>query len=285
MINQKIRMLAAIMFTDMVGYTALMQEKAYPKAKEYALKAMELDDSLSESHFSLGLVQIFYDWDWNRAYHSFQKALKINPGSADVHYTYSIYLIACGRLREALAEIEKAHTMDPLSLPINHFLGITHYYLRMYDEAIDQLKKTLELDPNFRPSLYGLGWVYLAKGEFVQAIKIFKEVHRLSGIELKSIAPLGYAYAKFGMIEKAKECVQELIDKKNPDTKGSLNFELAFLYAGLKDNDKVFYYLDQAYDERAGGMIFLNVNPEWAQLKSDPRFTELIKKIGLDKGR
>jgi adenylate cyclase len=260
----------------------LSPKEAYPKAKEYALKAMELDDSLSESHFSIGLVQMFYDWDWDGAYNSFHKALKINPGSADVHYTYSIYLTARGRLREALTEIEKAHTMDPLSLPINHFLAINHYYLRMYDEAIVQYKKNLELDPNFSISVFGLGWAYLAKKEYVQAIKIFKEFQKQANRDIKSTASLGYTYAKFGMTEKAVECLRELTNKKNLDTKGSLNFELALLYAGLKDYDKVFYYLDQAYDERAGGMIFLNVHPEWAQLKSDSRFTELIKRIGLD---
>jgi TolB-like protein/Tfp pilus assembly protein PilF len=254
---------------------------ALPKAKEYALKALELDDSISESHFCFALVQLFLDWDWDKAYKSFQKALKINPGSADVHYTYSLYLIVMGKFREALVEVEKAHAMDPLSLPINNHLGTTYYYLRMYDEAIEQYKKTLELDPNFRNSLYSLGWTYIGKGEYVQAIKSFKEAQKIAGNELKGVTALGYAYAKLGMKDKTEECIQKMIARKELDMQASINLDLAILYAGLKDFDKVFYYLDLAYEDRSGGLIFLNVNPEWAQLKSDPRFDELIKKIGL----
>jgi len=258
----------------------LHPKEAYPKAKEYALKAMKLDDSLSDSHFSLALVQMFYDWDWAGAFNSFQKALEINPGSADVHYTYSLYLIATGRCREALTEVEKSHTMDPLSLPINNFLGNAFYYLRMYDEAINQFNKTLELDPNFILSLQGLGMAYIAKGEFVKAIKTFKEIQRLSGNEIKSLSLLGYAYAKFGMMDKAEEYLQELIKYQSQDS-GTLNMEFAILYAGLKDYDKVFHHLDLAFEDKSGGMIFLNVHPEWTQLNSDSRFQALIKRIGL----
>jgi TolB-like protein/Tfp pilus assembly protein PilF len=252
------------------------------KAKEYALKALKLDDSISESHFCFALVQLFYEWNWEKAYKSFHKALEINSGSADVHYTYALYLIAMGRLREALVEVEQAHTLDPLSLPINMQLGSTYYYLRRFDDALEQFKKTLELDQSFRSALYGIGWTYLSKGDTGSAIEVILKAQKLAGSDLKGVAILGYAYAKAGETEKAENCIQKLMKRKELDMQVSLNMDLAIVYAGLKNYDMVFHYLELAYKDRSGGMIFLNVHPEWSnQIKSDPRFKSLIKKMGL----
>ncbi|MGE5848094.1 MAG: adenylate/guanylate cyclase domain-containing protein [Ignavibacteria bacterium] len=263
-----------------MGY--LDPKTSLPKCKVYAEKAIELDDKISESHFSLALVQLFYDWDWENAYKSFQKALEINPGSADVHHTYALYLTAVGRLNEALVEVKKAHLMDPLSLTINMELGSTYYYLNRTDEAIEQYKKTLELDPNFRSALYGLGWIYLSKGEVQKSIDTVKEAQRLAGNDLKGVTILGYAYAKAGMPEKTQECIAKLIKRKELDMQAYLNMDLAIIYLGLEDYDKVFHYLNLAYEDRVGGLIYLNVSPEWAHLKSDPRFIDLTKRIGID---
>lgn len=254
---------------------------ALEKAKSYAEKALSLDDSISESHFCYALVQLFYEWDWEKANTSFQKALKINPGSADVHYTYALYLLAMSRLREALAEVEKAHTLDPLSLPINMQLGSTYYYSRRFDDAIEQYKNTLELDENFRSAMYGMGWTYLAMGETQKAIEVILKAQKQAGSELKGVSALGYAYAKAGNREKAEECIQKLLRRKELDMQVSLNMDLAIVYAGLNNLDQLFHHLELAYQDRSGGMIFLNIHPEWASFKSDPRFTELIKKIGL----
>src|SRR5690606_9434238 len=141
----------------------------------------ELDDTISESHFCYALVQLFYEWDWEKAHQSFRRAIEINPGSADVHYTYALYLIAMGRLREALAEVEKAHTLDPLSLPINMQLGSTYYYSRRFEDAITQYKKILELDPNFRNALYGMGWSYMAMNEVDKAIEVILQAQKQAG--------------------------------------------------------------------------------------------------------
>ncbi|RPI72616.1 MAG: guanylate cyclase [Ignavibacteriales bacterium] len=255
---------------------------ALEKAKTYAEKALNLDDTISESHFCYALVQLFYEWNWEKAYTSFQKALEINPGSADVHYTYALYLIAMGRLREALTEVEKAITLDPLSLPINMQLGSTYYYSRRFDDAIIQYKKTLELDENFRSAMYGMGWTYLAMGETKKAIEIILKAQKQAGSDLKGVSALGYAYAKAGELDKAEECIKKLERRKELDMQVSLNMDLAIVYAGLNNHDMVFHHLDLAYEDRSGGMIFLNTNPEWvSKYKSDPRFQELIKKIGI----
>jgi len=264
-----------------MGY--LDPKAALPKSKIYAQKAIELDDTISESHFSLALVQLFYDWDWDEAYRSFKKALKINPGSADVHHTYAIYLTVVGRLNEALDEIKKAHLLDPLSLTINMQLGTTYYYLNRAEEAIDQCRKTLELDPGFRSAFYDMSWIYMSKGETQKAIELIKEAQRLAGNELKGVTALGYAYAKAGQPEKAEECIAKLLKRKDLEMQANLNMDLAIIYLGLEDYDKVFHYLNLAYEDRIGGLIYLNVSPEWAHLKSDPRFKEIIRKIGIDR--
>jgi len=209
--------------------------------------------------------------------------LKINPGSADVHHTYAIYLTVVGRLNEALDEIKKAHLLDPLSLTINMQLGTTYYYLNRAEEAIDQCRKTLELDPGFRSAFYDMSWIYMSKGETQKAIELIKEAQRLAGNELKGVTALGYAYAKAGQPEKAEECIAKLLKRKDLEMQANLNMDLAIIYLGLEDYDKVFHYLNLAYEDRIGGLIYLNVSPEWAHLKSDPRFKEIIRKIGIDR--
>lgn len=254
---------------------------SYPKAKEYALLALEKDDNLSESHLSIALTQLFYDWNWKAAEKSFLKALEIQNNSADAHHTFSIYLISQVRFNEALFHAEESVKLDPLSLPINEWLANVFWYMRRYDEAIEQHKKTLELDPYFRGSMYGLGFCYLAKGEIDKAIEFMENAQRLSGDPLKGLAPLGYAYAVSGQTEKANDCISKLYKRKERDIQQDLDVDLAIIYTGLQDYDKTFYYLQKAFEQRSGSMIFMNASPEWGKLKSDQRFTELLEKIGL----
>jgi adenylate cyclase len=186
---------------------------SYPKAKEYALIALEKDSTLSDSHLSVALTRLFYDWDWINAEKSFLKALEIKKNSADAHHTYSIYLISQTRFNEALNHAEEAFRLDPLSLPINEWLGNTYWYLRRYDDAIAQHNKTLELDPHFRGSVYGLGFNYLAKGDFSKAIEYFEKAQKLAGNSLKGVTPLGYVYALSGQKEKAMDCLDRLYQR------------------------------------------------------------------------
>lgn len=255
---------------------------ALPKAKECALKALDIDDTISEAHLSIALVKLFYDWNWTGAYNSFQKALKLNSGLADVHSMYSIYFTAIGKLSQALDETIEAHKLDPLSLTINMQLGSAYYYLYRFDEAISQFEKTLELDPAFRNALYGLAWVYITKGDAEKAIELIKKAQQLAGNDLKGVTVLGYAYAKAGMTEKTYECIEKLNTRKTLDMQVNLNMDLATIYLGLNDLDKVFHYLNLALVDRTGGLIYINSSPEWTKLNSDQRYIDLIKKIGLN---
>jgi tetratricopeptide (TPR) repeat protein len=161
-------------------------------------------------------------------------------------------------------------------------LGSAYYYLRRSDEAVEQYKKTLELDPAFRSAMYGLAWIYISQGKIQQAIDQIREAQRMAGNDLKGVTALGYAYAKAGIPEKTQECITKLLKRKDLEMQANLNMDLAIIYLGLEDNEKVFHYLNLAYEDRIGGIIYINVSPEWAHLKSDPRFKEIIRKIGID---
>jgi Tfp pilus assembly protein PilF len=195
-------------FLAAIGY--MSSKSAYSKAKEFALKSLNLDNNLSESQLSLAMVKFFFDWDWDGAEECFQKAIELNPGSAAVHHNYTLYLLAMGRVKETVQEAKKALMLDPLSLVNNNSLGNAYFYAGRHDDAIEQLEKTLELDPNFIIALNNLGWICLDLGKIDRALHYFKKAQRLPGHAVKRIAPLGYAHTKAGNIEKAKKCLEKL---------------------------------------------------------------------------
>ena len=259
----------------------LHAKEAFPKAKEAALKALELDDNLAESHVSLGLVQVFYDWDLNGAYKSFRRALELNPGASMVHHSYTLYLWSVGKVEEAVAESKLAVQLDPLSLPILYLLAGAYSFAERYDEAVEQHKKILEMDPTFRSAFEGMGWIYLWKGEIGKSIELFKEYQKLTRDPLKGVTGLGHAYAKAGKFEEANECLQKLKQREQIDKNVSLSLDFAVIYEGLGDFDKVFYHLEKACEQRYG-VMWLKYHPGWKHIRSDPRFRNLMKKFGFE---
>ncbi|MEE9288530.1 MAG: tetratricopeptide repeat protein [Bacteroidota bacterium] len=268
------------------SYLGLMGQmpsrEVFPKAKEAALKGLELDETLAETHVALGLVKMFYDWDWDGAFSSFDRALKLNPGAADVHKSYAMYLWAVGKLEEAVNESELAVQLDPLSLPIRNHLACAYLFAGQNDEAIEQSDKVLEMDPTFRSALEFKGMAYLQKGEIDRSIELFEEYQKLTKDPLKGMAGLGYAYARAGRLEEARECLEKLKRREQIDKNVGLSMDFAAIYAGLGDSDKVFYYLEKAYEQRYG-ILYLKCHPAWNDLRADPRFRNILKKIGLEK--
>jgi len=255
-------------------------KKAYPRAKESALKALELDSNLAESHISLAVVKLFFDWDLDSALKLFQKALELNPSGAAAHQTFALYLSAVGKVEEAVSEMEMAVQLDPLSLHINNSLGDAYFCAERLDEAMEQYDKTLELDPSFRAALEGKGMVYLLKGEIDQSIKVLEEYQKQTKHPLKGVTALGVAYARAGKLEEAHECLRKLKERERTEIDISLSMDFAGLYAGLKDLDNAFYYIEKAVEERVG-LVFLRAHPIWKGLRTDPRFKNLMKKIGF----
>ena len=253
---------------------------AYPKAKENAIKALELDDTLAESHLSLAMVNFFYEWDWDAAQKRFIKATELNPNSVDAHQYYSMYLIAMGDYKKAINEAETALDLDPMSIPVNSALAGAYASANLLDQAREQFQKTLELDPHFREALNGLGWVYYKMGDTEKALDIFLKVQKLIGSEFKGTAFLGYIYARMGKIEEAKECLNKLKIRETEEKDISLHMDFAVLYIGLNDLDKAFERLDIAYEEKLGSLIFIT-NRHWKEIHNDPRYIDLLKRMGL----
>lgn len=266
---------------SILGSTSQMDSKiVFPKAKKAALKALELDNNLMEAYLALATVKLYYDWDDAAANELIQKALKLNPGAAVAHQNYALYLLLTGyltgKLKEAIKESELAVQLDPLSMPNNLFLGTVYFFNQQYDNALQQYDKILELDPRFRAALESKGWVYSAKGDWEKAIKYFKEYQKLTNSPLKGISGMGYAYAKAGQIGKAKEILNKLEERESLEKDVSISWNIAMIYMGLQDYDKVFYYLERVTLERATvdrfGFMFFKSHPLFEDVRKDARF-------------
>jgi len=192
-----------------------------------------------------------------------------------------MYLTANNRHEDALKTIQKAAELDPLSVPVMEYYADICLNLERFDEARELYEKVLDFDPTFRNALYGLGWLNILTKNYDEAFDIFKEVHAQSENALKGITPLGYLYAVTGRTKEAIECIAKLELRKTIEPDVSLNFDFAVIYVGLKDYDKVFEYLDLAYEERSGGLIFMR-NIYWRDIHNDNRFHKLMKKVGLE---
>ena len=266
-------------YTMLSGFNVLSPKDAYPRAKEAAMKALGLDDKLAEAHTSLGAVKFFYDWDWASAEREFRRAIEINPGYSDAHQMYSYHLSAVGRLDEALAEMRRAQELDPLSIAKIAGMGEIFNHKRQYDQAIEQYQKALEMDPNSGFVHWALGNVYVQKGMYAEAIAEYQKAIPLSGDSPDEPAALGYAYALSGKRHEAQELIDEL--KERSKRRYISPTVIAFIYAGLGEKDQAFALLDKAYDERDSILVLLKVEPAFNNLRSDPRFAELMRRVGL----
>jgi tetratricopeptide (TPR) repeat protein len=256
----------------------LPPNQAMPKAKQAALKALEIDDTLAEAHASLALVLTEYDWNWAEAEREFERAMELNPGYATARQWHAFNLAAQGRLDEALGETRKALELDPLSLIISNSVARVLYFLRRFDEAADQVRKTVEMDPAFPNAHYRLGMVYAAKGDLRGAVG---EYEKLQGAAAVSLAPalLGNALGRSGDAAGARRMLERLatLSKK----KYVPAAHVALVYMGLGDKDQAFRWLEKARDERSDFLRFVKVDPLFDPLRSDARFPELVKGVGL----
>jgi TolB-like protein/DNA-binding winged helix-turn-helix (wHTH) protein len=259
----------------------LPPREAMPKAKAAAIKALELDETLAEAHASLGRVFAAYEWDWPRAEKEYKRAIELNPRYAVAHQWYGGYLSIMGRRDEGIAERKLALELEPLSVIINFEMGVAFYYDRDYDRAAEQLQKTLELDQNFPTAHNFLPATFEQKGMYSEAIAEFKKAIPLTaGSEgTLSKAGLGHVYAITGKKSEARALIEEL--KKLSDKEYVPGISVALIYAGLGDKDQAFTWLDKAYEQRAFQLQWIKLEPRWDSLRSDRRFQELIRRMGL----
>ena len=219
-----------------------------PKVKAAAMKAIELDDSLAEAHASLGLVQFFFDWDWDGSEKEFQRALTFNPNLAEAHAGYAGLLIARGLRNEAFLETKKALELDPVPVASRGEYLWQFYVFRQYDETIRQCQKAIDLEPNFFLAHTVMGWALAEQGRFAEAVARAEAGHRLGGSPF-ALAGLGYIYAKAGDREKAARILEELSELSNH--RYVCGYSNAAIYAALGDNEQALDWLERAYGERS----------------------------------
>jgi tetratricopeptide (TPR) repeat protein len=266
-------------YAPLVYFGYLRPKQAWPRAKAAAMKALEIEDTLAEAHTALAAVIQYYDWDRLNAEKSYKRAIELNPNYSTAHHWYAQYLIHLGRIEEGLAESKRAQELDPLSLIINSAWAERLNYARQYDRAIEQLQKTLELDPNFAHAHWQLGRAYEQKGMYEEAIAELQKAITLSGSSPVMVAALGHAYAVSGKSGKALKILDEL--KASSQRSYIPPSSLAAIDTGLGQKDQAFAWLQKAYEERDMWLGFLKVDPDFDSLRSDPRFEDLLRRIGL----
>lgn len=253
--------------------------QAYPKAKEAALKALQLDDSLAEAYTSLGLISFFYEWKWQDAETQFRRAIASNGNYAMAHNWYALELAALGRFQEALDEIHRAEKLDPLSLIIRTDVGRISYFSRRYDDAIDACRRALEMDPRFARAHTRLGMVYAAKGEHAAAIAELHKALELSGPDAYLDGLLGYSLARVGQGASARKLLERL---RHPSPNQYVPpFSVALVYLGLGERDHAIDWLEKAFDDRSTLMAYAYTDPLLDPVRSDARFRHLVQRIGL----
>jgi DNA-binding winged helix-turn-helix (wHTH) protein/Tfp pilus assembly protein PilF len=250
-----------------------------PKAKEATLRAVEIDPSISEAHATLGLISFWYDWDWQTAEKQYQRALDLDPKSAEAHFGYAHLLSNTGRHEKALEEIKLSRELDPLSLVTNALEGQILFFAQDYDQALDRLKKTIDLEPNFWLSHLFISRVYGEKGMPTEAIAAAKRAGELSG-NSQSQAYRAYALAKAGKLSESRAILNELLKSSTETYVPPYNIALA--YNGLGERARAIDYLEKRFAERDLRMVFLKVEPQWNNLRLEPRFVDLMKRMRFE---
>jgi len=258
-------------------YGVLSPQEAFTKAEAAATKALALDESLGEAHASLAYALDLYAWNWTAAETEYRRAIQLNPSYPTAHQWYSWHLLMMGRNREGIRELRKAESLDPLSLIISADIADAFCVFRLYDEAVKQSKRALEMDPNFAVGHYELGQALGLKHMFDQAIVEFQKAIELSGHSGAFDSNLGYAYAVSGRREEAIDIINDLESQLDRDP--STDADVALIYVGLGDLDNAMIALNKAYEARFKASILLR--PAFDPLRSDIRFQDLLRRIGL----
>jgi TolB-like protein/lipoprotein NlpI len=268
-------------YTTAIRSAYLPAKEFYPKAKVIAEKALQIDDTLSLAYVNLGKVRMYYDFDWLGAEKNYKRALSLNPNDAIAHALYGEYLTYRERVEEAITESKRVQELDPVSIIQATNPGRTLVLTRQYDLAIEHLQKVVEMDPNHFYPRFWLGNAYEGKGMYEEAISELRKAVDLSGGHAWVTAALGFAYAMSGKRDEALKVLEEL--KARSKQEYIPPGILSWVYAGLGEKDQVLDLLEQVYEERMDEMLmYLKIIPAFDFLRSDPRFIELMRKVGFE---
>lgn len=254
-------------------------QQVIPQARQAALRAIEADPNLSEAHASLASVLKIYDWDWARAEKEYRLAIALNPNYANARRWYAGYLSALGRTGEALREIRRARELDPLSLITNMELAWNYFMARQYERAMEESLKTLELEPEFAPARYSLGLACEQLGKYDEAVAALERARDASRANPSTLVALGHAYGRRGQRAEAQRILDDLKQWKSRAYLSS--YLVALVHAGLGQADEAFSCLNSAIEERDAWLVWLKTEPRFDSLRGDPRFEELLRRIGF----
>jgi eukaryotic-like serine/threonine-protein kinase len=264
----------------LLGWNSYLPPKdAFPKGKAAAMAALEIAPDLGEAHTDLATVLWLHDWQWPEAQREFQRSLELNPCYPTANHYYAECLMTMGRNAEALTRMKKSLELDPLSLIINVAIGWAHYHARQYDEAVAQLLRTVELDPNYPMTYWILGLIYRKTGRYDLAISAGEKGVNLSGGSPLMRAALAQTFATAGAADKAIQIVDELNGLAKQRYVAPHFF--AGIYIGLGEHDRAIEYLEKSCAEHCHWLIYLHIDPSVDDLRSDPRFRDVLRRVGL----
>jgi len=253
--------------------------EAAPKAKAAALKALELDPLLPEAHASLGMVKTFYEWDWDGGEDEIKEALRLNPSYETAYRWYATILDGTERHEEVIASIKHALELDPTSVFNSSGLGFELYMVGKYDDAVAQLQKTLAIDPNYFPAHHWLSMTYIEKSKPHDALQEARKAADLSNESTLSMSDLARSYAVSGNAKEARRILQTL--QAASKLRYISSFEIATIFASLNESDHAFDSLQKAYENRDYNLFRLRTDPRLKSLRKDPRYADLLRRIGL----
>ena len=262
----------------LAAYSGAPPAESLQKARAAATKALQLDEGLAEAHTSLALITENYDWDWPAAEKEYRRAIELNPNYATAWQWYAEYLTWLGRFDEALRASERARELDPLSLIIAADNGMIFYYARQYDRALTKLNAVLEMDPNFSRA-HRVREVYVEKGQFAEAMADIEKCKPLYGMAWYW-STIAYTLGRSGRTAEANHAREEY--QRSNHQQPIDPAAMAWAYAGVYDKDHTLLWLNKAYELRSNAMTALKVEPGYDFLRSDPRFQNLIHRVGLD---
>ena len=262
-----------------VDYRGVPVTEGYKLARRYALKALELDDTLPEAHTSLAWVQFAYDWDWAAAERSYRRALELNPAYATGHHWYSFVLLVTGQADQALVEAHTALELDPSSLSIRRGLGWLYYYTRRYEAAVYHLRRAIAMNPTSEDTYRILGLVLTQQGAYDEAERAFREAITLSPELSYATAGVAHVLALRGRRREAEALLAQLEARARDHYVSPVAF--CIVHLGLRNTDQVFTWLERAYQDRRGWLTYLKVDPMLDVVKDDPRFAEFVKRMKL----
>jgi len=268
----------ALTYRGLAATGVLPPQEARQKQEWAALKALQIDNDLAEAHAAMGFVRQL-DLNWSGSEEEVKRALELNPNSVTVLQSYTYYLQPLGRLDEAMLHLKREEELDPVSLLVRADIGRALYFSRQYDRAIEQFQKTIEMDPNFAPAHARLALVYLTTGMYTKAIDEQKKAIALDDTS-RRVAWLGYAYAMAGQRNEAKRILDDLKDEQSRGRYVS-PFNFALMYMGFGDKDQTFIWLKKTFEARSDILWDVKVNPQYDNLRSDPRFTDLLRSMKL----